>query len=171
MGTTTLADLLSPGGAAVRLAGELVAAGACLALIASLFLPWYELPVAFPLPGPEGSLQLPRPDGSLTGWEAFRVADVLLALLAGAGLVFLVTARALGLPVLCALTAAAGWGAVAVVLYGHFRPSALGAVGAYSAPPSFGFFVALCAGGGMLLGSQLAFVAAWASGMRRPISR
>ena len=161
--TTTLAELLSPGGAAVRLGAELAVLAGCLGLIASLFLPWYELAVALPRPGGIGAV-LPSPDGTLSAWEAFRVADVLLALLAGAGLAGLVAARALGLPVALALTAAAGWGALAVTLYAHYRPA--GAF-TYGTPPEFGFFVAICAQGAMVLGSQLAFLGAWASARER----
>jgi hypothetical protein len=163
--TTTLADLLSPRGAAVRLAAELVAAGACLALVVSLFLPWYEFAVALPATQTEGPVPLPRPDSSVSAWEAFRAADVILALLAAGGLAFLVAARVFRLPVLLAVTAAAGWGAFAVALYAHTRPAGLVAG---SSPLAFGFFVALCSAGGMLLGSQLAFACSLVSeGPRR----
>jgi hypothetical protein len=152
--STSLADALSPRGQVVGLVGELAAAAGCIGLVLSLFLPWHELPIA-----------LPERDGTLSGWEVFRFADVVLAVLAALGLAAAGAGRLLRLPVLYIPPAAAGWGAVAVTLYAVERPGVL-MVGSFPAPPAIGFFVALCAAGAMVLGSQLAFLAGWASAER-----
>jgi hypothetical protein len=154
----TVADLLSPAGPAIRAAGEIVAGAGCLTVLAALFLPWYELAVA---------LELPQPDGSLNAWEAFRLADIALLLLALFGLCMLAVSRAFGLPILLAPIALAAWGVLVVTIYSYFRPAALGVPGPYPGPPGLGFLIALCGSGGMLLGSQLAYVAAWAAGRAR----
>jgi hypothetical protein len=68
-------------------AGEWVAAAGGVALLASLFIPWYRVRLA---------------GEALSGWEAFTFADILLALAGACGLgLALITAtqRGLALPV------------------------------------------------------------------------
>ena len=156
--STTVADLISPRGPLVGLMGELAAVAGCLGVLVALFLPWYELPVA---------LGSGRTDSMLSAWEAFRYADVILAGLAAFGLACAAAARLLDLPVLHVPLAAAGWAALAVVLYSYQRPTFGGGAGPLPGPPAIGFFVALCATGAIVLGSQLAFVAGWVAAGRR----
>jgi hypothetical protein len=56
--------------------GDLIAGAGGLALIASLFLHWYGLAI------PEGFTALAGVSLAATGWQAFGVLDVVLALLA-----------------------------------------------------------------------------------------
>ena len=91
-------------------AGEWIAAISGIALLVSLFLPWYGYEAARP-----GLLAIP--DGA-TGWQAFAVTDVALAVLAAFGVaLLLVTAaqRTVAVPVaLAGLTALAGTIALAL---------------------------------------------------------
>jgi peptidoglycan/LPS O-acetylase OafA/YrhL len=83
-------------------AGEWVAAASGVALLVSLFLPWYE-------------------PGSLSGWESLAVIDVLLAFVAATGvLLAIVTAvqRVPAVPIaLSALVFLAGLVGVVLVLF------------------------------------------------------
>jgi hypothetical protein len=71
-------------------AGEWLAAASGVALLVSLFLPWYQPEVCLThSPGYPGGTDCP----SLSGWEALAAVDVLLAFIAASGvLVGIVTA-------------------------------------------------------------------------------
>jgi hypothetical protein len=81
-------------------AGEWVAAASGVALLVSLFLPWY---------------------GSATGWESLAAIDVLLALVAATGVLLAVVTAAQGVPAvpiaLSALVSLAGLFGVLLVLF------------------------------------------------------
>ena len=128
--------------------GRLLVLAGSLLLFGSLFLPWYGVIVIEIADGP---------DRWMSAWDAFRYADALLGAIALAGAAVVAVerfARARGPYLLIAL---ASWLAVAVIVTGYFWP-AIGPLGSPpEAPPSIGFFAALCAAGGMMLGS------AWAS--------
>jgi hypothetical protein len=83
-------------------AGEWVAAASGVALLASLFLPWY---------GP----------ADVSGWEALGAIDVLLALVAAGGVLLAVVTAAQGVPAvpiaLSTLVLIAGLVAVLLVLF------------------------------------------------------
>ena len=83
-------------------AGEWVAAVSGVALLASLFLPWYGPP-------------------SLSGWEALSAIDVLLAFVAASGVLLAVVTAVQGVPAvpiaLSALVVLAGLIGVLLVLF------------------------------------------------------
>ena len=141
----TLGGLLGP-------AGELVVVITAVALLLALFLPWYELPFAVE-EVEEGRLDRERP----SGWEAFESADVVLAVMAAAGLASAVASRALGTRLPYVAAAHAGWFAVVVVLYSYYRPAIAQSL-AYPGPPAGGFFLALWAAGAMTGGSLAALL-------------
>src|SRR5215211_1574150 len=93
-------------------AGEWIAALSGIALLVSLFLPWYGYEATRP------GLQVVGTD--VTGWEAFAVTDVLLAVLASFGpALWIVTASQRTVPVpmaLAGLTALAGTLSVVLVV-------------------------------------------------------
>jgi hypothetical protein len=111
--------------AAVVLSRLLVVAGA-IGLFGSLFLPWLEIEVrTLDRPG----AILPAPNPNYTAWEAFRIADVQLALIAaaaafGVGLAALLRARwpYLGIALL-------GWLATAITVASVYRPAGAPALG------------------------------------------
>ena len=126
------------------LAGRVVVAGSAVLLLASLFLPWYELVVLVsPVPG--------RYDGNPTGWESFESADVGLAAIAVVTAALAVAEWTLGLRILLLPIALLGALAVAVVLYSYYRPAAFTGQIA-GTPPNVGWFAALCGGGGVTVG-------------------
>ena len=74
-------------------AGEWLLAGSGVLLLASLFLPWYSMSEATALSPGGGMLSVPIAAATRTGFEAFAVLDVVLALIAaGAVAVLPVTA-------------------------------------------------------------------------------
>jgi hypothetical protein len=75
--------------------GEWVAAASGVALLASLFLPWYEA-AALPTPTKPGwTAYAALPAGaSISGWESMTVIDIVLAFVAASGvLLAIVTAN------------------------------------------------------------------------------
>lgn len=146
---TTLEDVLMVPGPLLALAGELALLGSSLALLISLFLPWYE-PVVTAQVGVEGSLN---------AWEAFATADVLLCLLAAFGTVSALVARPFRLPVAYALVALVSWIGVALILFAYFRPAGLRGVALFPGAPAIGFLVALAAAGAMTGSSLVALLA------------
>lgn len=74
--------------------GEWLAAASGLALLVSLFLPWYEIGA----PSQEAATGWTAyvPFGSASGWEAFSVLDVVLALIAASGVLVAVVTAAQG---------------------------------------------------------------------------
>jgi hypothetical protein len=135
-------------------AGELLVVIAAVALLLALFLPWYELPFALERLD-AGRVERDRP----SGWESFESADVVLAVMAAAGLASAIASRVLGSRVPHVVAAHAGWFAVVVVLYSYYRP-AIAETLAYPGPPAGGFFLALWAAGAMTGGSLTALFAA-----------
>jgi carbon starvation protein CstA len=99
--------------------GELIAGAGGLALLAAMFLHWYEVPRVPALEGAVGYAPLAISVG--TAWQAFGVLDVVLALLAlvPLALVFLqATRRSPALPVAFSVfTALAGMLAALLILY------------------------------------------------------
>jgi hypothetical protein len=93
-------------------AGEWITALSGIALLVSLFLPWY----GYVPRRPRGPIEIVG--GDVTGWQAFAITDVLLTLLASFGVALLVvtaTQRTVAVPIaLAGLTALAG--SVALVL-------------------------------------------------------
>ncbi len=111
-------------------------------MVGSLFLPWYDLPVALQ-PQSDGGFS-PRVPSQPSGWESFRYADVWLASIAAIGVGSTLAALALRLRAPFGVSALAGWIGVAIVIYSYYRPVfGLGAAGY----PAEGYFVALCATG------------------------
>jgi len=98
-------------------AGEWVAAVSGVALLVSLFLPWYEFDLCAVLVSELGTSDCP----TMTGWEALAAIDVLLAFVAASGvLVGIVTAvqRVPAVPIATsALVAISGTFGVLLVLY------------------------------------------------------
>ena len=140
---TQLDDLLPFAGAAVVVASS-------LALIAALFLPWYEVAVAYR--GGDSDLR-----ANPTGWESFTYNDVWLACIAAVGIGSTGLAAALRYRAPFALSGLAGWVGVAMVIYGYYRPGGL-RVGVVP-PPAFGYFAALVASGAITGGSLMALMA------------
>jgi hypothetical protein len=99
--------------------GEWLAAASGVALLVSLFLPWYD--VALPSAPAGSGLSYYLPSATATGWEALSVLDVLLALIAASGvLLAIVTAdqETPAVPVaVSALVALAGMVGVILVLF------------------------------------------------------
>jgi hypothetical protein len=140
--------------------GVLLVAGGAIALVASLWLPWFAEPrvcieiVGVPCP----------PVLNHTAWEAFRVADVLLvafAVIAIAGAVAeppiatrlaprLGLEPALGGRLAWLAVAAAGWLAICVSIYAVNRPNLPVSPGRVT---DAGYFVALLAGGAIVGGA------------------
>lgn len=130
---------------------RLISLAGCLLLLAALFFPWYELAPIDVVGGPSE-----RP----SGWESFRYADVLLAGMAAAGALLclaepMARARSPWLGV-----ALIGWLAAAVIVYSYFRPVIAGPLPAAPGPPAIGYFIALCATGGMVVGGLWAGLSA-----------
>lgn len=145
-------------------AGEWIAAASGAALVASLWLPWWKVPVPA---GPGGG----RPTGSafrvadveVGAWEALSVADVLLALLG---------VLAIGLLVLTASARAAAPGVAADALLAPFAlamtvvcalrlldpPDDFGLSARFAAEPAtaYGAWIALAATAGVLVGALVA---------------
>ena len=101
-------------------AGEWIAAAAGIALLVTLFLPWYERQLACIGRSSAGLLPCPDPQ-EVTAWEAFAVTDVVLGLVALAAVaLFMVTALQRAAAVAMAyeslLTIAAGVAALLVVM-------------------------------------------------------
>jgi hypothetical protein len=98
--------------------GEWLAAASGLALLVSLFLPWYD----FAAPGVNRATGWSEyvPFGSATGWEALSVLDVLLALVAASGVLLAIVTAAQETPAVpvavSALVALAGLVGVILVL-------------------------------------------------------
>jgi hypothetical protein len=82
-------------------AGELLAAVSGVALLVSLFLPWY----ARGLPG--GGVTLYGP-ATLTGWESLSAIDVVLALVAVSGVLIAIVTVTQPVPALPVATAGLG---------------------------------------------------------------
>jgi hypothetical protein len=84
-------------------AGEWVAAASGVALLVSLFLPWYEF------------------DTTMTGWESFAAIDILLAFVAASGVLLAIVTAAQGVPAvpiaLSALVTFVGLFGVALVVF------------------------------------------------------
>ena len=146
---TTLADVVMVRGPLLALAGELALVGSSLALLISLFLPWYEPFVA----------QRVGVDGSLNAWEAFASVDVLLSLLATYGLGSVLAVRRFSLPVAYVPVPLVSWIGVALILFAYFRPAALGGPAFFPGPPGIGFLVAFAAAGAMTGSSLVALLA------------
>ena len=124
---------------------------ASLGLIVSLFLPWYQLPVAFTR-GAE------LPDGQPTGWESFRYSDVYLTVVAATGLAATLVAAVVRFRAPFAVSGLAGWVGVAIVLYSVDRAAVL-PVTTYRPPTDLGFFLAIASSGLITGGSLLALMA------------
>jgi len=124
--------------------GEVLVAVGGAALAASLFLPWFE-PRAVPA-------LLPAPSAAVTGWEAFRVADVLLLAIAVAVVVIALLETASERPTPDLVAALLGWLALAVVIYAGARPHLI--LRSPSLPlPSIGYFAALASAGAVVVGA------------------
>jgi hypothetical protein len=98
-------------------AGEWVAAASGVALLVSLFLPWYEFDICAVLASELATSDCP----TMTGWEALAAIDVLLAFVAASGvLLAIVTAvqRVPAVPIATsALVTISGTFGVLLVLY------------------------------------------------------
>jgi hypothetical protein len=133
-------------------AGEWLAALSGVALLASLFLPWYEVGRG----GPGGWTAYAPLAGSATatGWESLDVLDILLALVAASGvLLALVTAnqRVPAVPVaLSALVAlVGGLGVILVLIRVLDLPN-------WAGGREWGLWLALAGAVGIVAGSLLA---------------
>lgn len=133
------------------LAGAVTVVASSLALIGALFLPWYDVPIAFYRDG--GSDLDPRP----SGWESFSYADVWLACVAATGIGATILAAVLRYRAPFAVSGLAGWIGVAMVIYSFYRPGGLRPGGV--PPPAFGYFAALVASGALTGGSLMALMA------------
>jgi hypothetical protein len=78
-------------------AGEWVAAVSGVALLVSLFLPWYQIPRA-DLGDDSYVAYGPLPEGAVNGWESLAANDVLLALVAASGVLLAVVTAAQRVP-------------------------------------------------------------------------
>jgi hypothetical protein len=130
--------------------GLIGAAG--IALFASLFLPWFEpqpdyCPPGSACPPPLDPVVL-RPD--VTGWEAFRTADILLALASLAAVALTVVASRLRLRLLYLGVALIGGAAIVLAMVAVERPAN---PGAFSVRIHVGYALALLSGGGITLGA------------------
>jgi hypothetical protein len=136
-------------------AGELLVAVSALGLFVALFLPWYDPVVR--ARAADGSIS--PGDVSPSGWEAFELADVVLAVMAALALAAFLAARALlsRLPYLIA--GLAGWFAVVVALYSYWRPDHLDGLAVFAGPPGGGFFLALFSAGAITGGALVALLA------------
>jgi hypothetical protein len=145
--------------------GEWLAALSGVALLVSLFLPWYDAAVCVvPYDDAIRSGALPCP--TLNGWEAMSAIDVLLALVAASGVLLAIVTAAQSVPAvpvaLSALVALAGlFGLLLTLLRLLDAPS-----GAVDRGP--GLVLALIGGAGIVLGSVLAMRAEVRPGAARP---
>ncbi len=145
--------------ASVTLARLVIAAGA-LGLVGSLFMPWFELPVALPHDvGPVPAL--PDVDSERTAWQSFRVADVLLVLVAAGAGGGLAVALALDARWPYFGVAGLGWLGVCLTIYASYWPA--GAVGLAGGRPHLGFLAALLSAG------AITGAAFWAGLSRTPV--
>jgi hypothetical protein len=134
--------------AGLDLSRLLVAAGA-LGLLTSLFLPWVQVG-AFDKSEPH--IEVLLPSHRYTGWEAFEIADILLALIAlgavlGLGIALVLRARWPFLGV-----AGLGWTALALTQFGVYYAAHAPPIGGASRPGA-GFLVALLASGAIAGGA------------------
>ena len=125
---------------------------AAIALFASLFLPWFEPgycpPDTFCPPEDRHLYGHLRPD--VTGWEAFRTADILLAMASLAAVALTGVASLLRLRLLYLGVALIGGAAIVLAMAAVERPAHPDAVGATI---HAGYVLALLSGGGITLGA------------------
>jgi len=76
--------------------GEWLAAASGVALLLSLFLPWYDF--ATPFHDARTGWTTYAPFGSFSGWEALSAIDVLLALVAASGVLLAIVTAVQGVP-------------------------------------------------------------------------
>jgi hypothetical protein len=134
----------------------LVAAGAAVLLIGSMFLEWYTLEL------PEGVRQPGADLPTFTGFEGLERADVAIVLAAAVAIVIAVTvAAALASPALAIALVSVSLFAFAVVLYrGVISPPGLVFLGVgFDMKVSFGWFVSLAASVLMIVAGALTYVA------------
>jgi hypothetical protein len=140
-------------------AGVLLVVGGAVVLLVSLWLPWFSVS---PVCAQELGVPCPRAV-RFSAWESFRIADVMLAALAGVAILGALAgpgvatrlAPVLGLEPVVARAlarlgvAATGWVAVCLSLYAVDRPS-LAVVPGYVTDA--GYLTALLAGGAIVGG-------------------
>jgi hypothetical protein len=133
----------------------LVAGGAAVLLIGSMFLEWYTLEL------PEGVRQPGADLPTFTGFEGLERADVAIVVAAAVAIVIAVTvAAAVATPALALALVAVSLFAVAVVLYrGVISPPGLVFLGVdFDMNVSFGWFVSLAASVLMIVAGALTYV-------------
>ena len=145
-------DLSLRGPAGGTAARRLVALGG-VALLGSLFLPWYGRAVIQIVDGPAPWL---------TGWQAFRLADGALAGVAGCGLALVAVERlrpARRVRGAYLVIALASWVAVAAVIASAFGSLPGENIESPPGTPFVGWLAGLAGAGAMALGSTWAGVA------------
>jgi hypothetical protein len=150
-----LASFLRTREALIGRAGELLVAVSALGLLVALFLAWYDPVVQ--VQAADGSRS--PGDTSPSGWEAFDLADVVLAVMAALGLAAFGAARALLSRMPYLIAGLAGWFAAVVILYSYWRPDHLDGLATYAGLPGGGFFLGLFAAGAMTGGALVALMA------------
>ena len=150
-----LASFLRTREALIGRAGELLVAVSALGLIVALFLAWYDPVVQ--VQAADGSRS--PSDTSPSGWEAFELADVVLAVMAGLGLAAFAAARALLSRMPYVIAGLAGWFAAVVILYSYWRPNHLDGLATYAGLPGGGFFLGLASAGAIAGGALVALLA------------
>jgi hypothetical protein len=145
--------------------GEWLAALSGVALLVALFLPWYDAEVCV-MPFDEVTRSGALPCPTLSGWEALRAMDVLLALVAASGVLLAVVTATQSVPAvpvaLSALVALAGLGGLLIVLFRLLDAPA----GAVDRGP--GLVLGLIGAAGIVAGSVLAMRAEVRPGAVRP---
>jgi len=135
--------------------GDVLAVGGAVALLASLWLPWFA--IARPCFFREGSPCVAE-TVRYSAWESYSTADVVLAGLAVLAIALTLVgpriaaasapvvgvSAAYGIAIARLAVAATGWAVVALALWAIHRP---GLSVDPTRVPEFGFFVALLAGG------------------------
>ena len=119
-------------------------------LLASLFLPWYARTVIMIAGGPPPWV---------TGWQAFRFADLLLAGVAGAGLALVAVERRWPARRAYFILAPGSWAAVAVVVQAAFGAAVGEVVESPPGTPFIGWLAGLAGAAAMALGSTWAGIA------------
>lgn len=126
--------------------GVLLAVGGGIALLASLWLPWYSTPLyCIQVVG----ARCPR-GVQVSAWDAFQVADAALAVLAVGAIAGALAGPAIAGRFAWLAVAAVGWVALALTLYAINRATAAPVPGRVT---DAGYFVALLAGGGIVGGA------------------
>jgi hypothetical protein len=134
-------------------AGEWVAAASGVALLVSLFMPWYAIPGVDLGPGGYATYG-PAPEGTLNGWQSLAATDLLLAFAAAGGVLLAVVTGAQPVPAVpIALSAFLVFAGLAGVVLVSVRLVNLPGDAAGREP---GLWLALAAVAGIVIGAALA---------------